>query len=71
MSSKTEGRLSLALQALHDNQIKSLRAAANTYDIPFETLRRRHLGVFSRADTPANSRKLSNNEEQVLIRKVL
>jgi hypothetical protein len=71
MHSKTEGRVSLALEAYNSHQITSLRAATNTYDVTFETVRARHLGVFLQADTTANSRKLSNNEEQVLLLKVL
>ena len=71
MSSKTEGRISLALQAYTRTQFPSLRAAANAYDVPFSTLRIRHLGVLPRADSTVQSRKLSNNEEQVLLRKVL
>jgi hypothetical protein len=71
MSSETEGRISLALQAYTRTQLPSLRAAANAYDVSFSTLRIRHLGVLPRADSTVHSRKLSNNEEQVLIRKVL
>jgi hypothetical protein len=71
MPSKTEGRVSLALQAYDSHQLPSLRAAANAYDVPFETLRRRHSGTQSRADTTTSSRKFSNNEEQVLLRKIL
>ena len=71
MSSETEGRISLALQAYTRTQLPSLRAAANAYDVPFSTLRIRHLGVLPRADSTVQSRKLSNNEEQVLLRKVL
>ena len=71
MPSEKEGRISLALQAYTSNQIPSLRAAANAYDVPFETFRERHLGVLSRKETTPNSRKFTNNEEQVLLRKVL
>ena len=71
MPSKLEGRISLALQAYISNQISSLRATANVYDVPFETLRRRHLRVLSRKETTPNSRKFTINEEQVLLRKVL
>ena len=70
MSSETEGHVSLALQAYTRTQLPSPRAAANAYDVPFSTLRIRHLGVLSRADSTVQSRKLSNNEEQVLLRKV-
>jgi hypothetical protein len=71
MPSETEGRITLALQAYISNQTPSLRATANTYDVPFETLRERHLGVLPRKETTPNSRKFTNNEEQVLLQKVL
>lgn len=71
MLSQTEGRLSLALQAYITHQVPSLRAAANAYDVPFETLRERHLGIHPRAQTLANSRKLNNNEEQLIVEKIL
>ena len=66
-----EGRVSLALQAYISHQLPSLRAAADVYDVPFETLRRRHSGTQLRAETIANRRFFSNNEEQVLLRKIL
>ena len=71
MPSETEGRISLALQAYISNQILSLRAIANAYDVPFITLRERHLRVLLRKETTPNSRKFSNNEEEVLLRKIL
>ena len=71
MPVETEGRVSLALQAYTSHQLPHLRTAANTYDVPFETLGARQLGVLPRAGTTGNSRKLSNNEEQILLRKIL
>jgi len=71
MPSETEGRISLALQAYISNQIPSLRAIANAHDVPFATLRERHLRVLLRKETTPNSRKFSNNEEEVLLRKIL
>jgi hypothetical protein len=71
MPSETEGRISLALQAYISNQVSSLRATANIYDVSFETLRERHLGVPPRKETIPNSRNFTNNEEEVLLRKVL
>jgi hypothetical protein len=71
MPSQTEGRVSLALQAYISHQLPSLRATADAYDVPFETLRERHLRVLPRAQTLANSRKLNNSEEEILIRKIL
>jgi hypothetical protein len=71
MPSETEGRISLALQAYISNQVSSLRATANIYDVPFETLRERHLRVPPRKETIPKSRNFTNNEEEVLLRKVL
>jgi hypothetical protein len=71
MPSKIEGRICLALQAYTNNHFLSLRATANTYEVPFETFRRRHLGVLLRVSIPANSRKFTNDEEQILLRKIL
>ena len=71
MPSETEGRISLALQAYISNQIPSLRAIANAYDVPFATLRGGHLRVLPRKETTPNSRKFTNNEEVVLLRKIL
>jgi hypothetical protein len=71
MPSQTEGRVSLALQAYTSKQLPSLRSAAYTYDVPFKTLRTRHLRVLPRATTPTNSRKFINDEEQLLLRKIL
>ena len=71
MPSQTEGRVSLALQAYISHQLPSLRATADACDVPFETLRKRHLRVLLRAQTLANSRKLNNSEEEILIRKIL
>jgi hypothetical protein len=71
MPSKIEGRKSLALQAFNTHQFPSLRATAHTYDVPFESLRRGRLGVLPRAATPTNSQKLTNDEEQFLLRKIV
>ena len=71
MPSNIEGRICLALQAYTNNHFLSLRAIADTYEVPYESLRRRHLRVLPRASTPANSRKFTNDEEQILLRKIL
>jgi hypothetical protein len=71
MPSTNEGRIALALQAYTNNHFLSLRAIADTYEVPFETLRRRHSKVLPRASIPANSRKFTNHEEQILLRKIL
>jgi hypothetical protein len=68
MPSQIERSVSLALQAYATHQIASLRSAATTYDLLYTTLHGRHTGVLSRADTTAKSRKLTNDEEQILLR---
>ena len=67
MSSQTEGRVILALQAYLNHNMPSLYAASIAYDVPYETLRSRHLGISSRAETPANSSHLTPSEEKVLV----
>ena len=71
MPSQNEGRISLALQAYNSNQVSSLRAAASTYDVPLTTLRERRTGILPRAIAPANSRKFTLEEEQIILQQVL
>src|SRR6478736_5708502 len=70
-SSNTEARILLALQALQNNPKLSLRRAATIYQVPFETLRRRHHGIQSRCDTIPKSRRLSDLEEQIIVQFIL
>jgi hypothetical protein len=67
MPSQKEGRVILALQAYRNRNMPSLRAASTAYDVNFQTLRSRHLGTLSRAETPANSSHLTPSEEKVLV----
>ena len=71
MSSQNEGRISLALQAYNSNQFSSLRATVSTYDVPLTTLRERRTGILPRAMAPANSRKFTLEEEQIILQQVL
>ena len=41
MLTNPEGRIVLAVQAIKKGQIQNIRAAAESYDIPWETLRDR------------------------------
>ncbi|KFY91232.1 hypothetical protein V498_05563, partial [Pseudogymnoascus sp. VKM F-4517 (FW-2822)] len=66
-SSNQEGRIILAIKALKEGNIKSIRAAAMLYDVPFKLLRARLNGVTSRRDSTPNLRKLTSYEESALV----
>ena len=63
-----EGRILLALSGIKDNRIKSLRAAAKLYDIPYRTLAARASGRAARVDKRLNGHKLTELEEDSLVR---
>jgi hypothetical protein len=70
-SANQEGKILLALSDLKDGRIKSLRAAARLYDIPYTTLADRARGVVSRVDSRATSYKLTDLEEDSLVKWIL
>ncbi|RYC78876.1 hypothetical protein BFJ63_vAg18251 [Fusarium oxysporum f. sp. narcissi] len=69
--SSNEARILLALQALQDNPELTVRRAANIYDVNRSTLGRRQHGILSKRDTPTKSRKLSDQEEQIIVQFIL
>jgi hypothetical protein len=70
-SIEKEGQLLLAISAIKQGQIQAPFRAAKTYDVPRTTLERRRAGIPSRRDCTANSKKLSNLEESVVIQHTL
>jgi hypothetical protein len=66
-----EGQVQLALQALQNDPKLSLRAAARIYSVDHEKLSRRRRGKQSRRDIQANSRKLTDLEESVIVQYIL
>ena len=66
-SSSIETRTILALKALKTRKDVSVRSIAKTYRVLEATLRYRRAGRQSRRDIIANSRKLTNLEELVLV----
>ena len=68
---KDEAQVQLALQALQNDPKLSLRAAARIYSVHHTKLSRRRRGKESRRDIPANSRKMSDLEELVIIQYIL
>ncbi|KFY68126.1 hypothetical protein V496_01281 [Pseudogymnoascus sp. VKM F-4515 (FW-2607)] len=70
-SSNQEGRILLAIQAIKLRQIKSVRAAAISYNVPSLTLFDRIHGMTSRRDSTPNLRKLTPYEESALVQYIL
>ncbi|KFY88377.1 hypothetical protein V500_06376 [Pseudogymnoascus sp. VKM F-4518 (FW-2643)] len=70
-TSSIECRIILALRALENDQNLTSRAVAKIYKVPHTTLLRRRDGKKSRCDISANSRKLTNLEESVILRRIL
>ena len=66
-----EGRILLALDDTKNGRIESLRAAAKLYNIPFSTLQRRATGVSSRVDSDHHRYKLTELEEDSLVKWIL
>ena len=66
-----EARVILALEALKNSDSLSVRAAAKIYDVAEATLRHRRAGRPSRRDIPANSRILTDLEEETIVQFVL
>jgi len=71
MTSQIEGRVLLALDAYNQGTIRSLRAAANTYEVPFETLRQQSKGRLSRQEIRPNSSKFTKAEEELLVHRIM
>jgi hypothetical protein len=49
-ATQQEGRIALALAALKQGKCASIRGAAESYDVPYTTLRRRVHGQIARCD---------------------
>lgn len=67
----SEKDLILALQALYSNPKLSVRKAAIIYKVPAKTLIRRQRGQPSRHEISANCRKLSDSEEDAVVRYII
>ena len=70
-TSTREGRISLALHAYKSQEIRSLRAAARTYDVPHSTLCTRYHGTLSRRESRPVTHKMTSTEEEVLLERIL
>jgi len=70
-SLEQEGRVLLAIEAIHKKEIKAVREAARRFDVPETTLRRRLTGRTIRSETRANSHKLIQLEKESLVQWIL
>jgi hypothetical protein len=66
-----EANIQLSISSLNKNQIRSVRATAQTYNAPRTTLRDRRAGRPARRDCQPNSKKLSQLEEEVIVSYIL
>jgi hypothetical protein len=63
---QNEGQIALAIQAFQKGQFRSLKAATDTYNVPYSTAYDRMQGRVSRRDLQSVSLKLTQNEESSL-----
>jgi hypothetical protein len=70
-SIEREGRILLAIQAFKNQEISAIREAARRFEVPESTLRSRLRGTTFRAETRANSYKLTELEEESLQKWIL
>jgi hypothetical protein len=66
-----EADIQLSILCLNKNQIRSVRAAAQTYNVSRTTLRNRRASRPARRDCQPNSKKLTQLEEQVIVSYIL
>jgi Tc5 transposase DNA-binding domain/helix-turn-helix, Psq domain len=66
-----EGRILLAIRAIKNKEISSIRGAARTFEVPESTLRDRLHGHRFRPEARANNHKLTQMEEESLIQWIL
>lgn len=66
-----ESDILLAIQSIRQNPSSEIRKAARTFKVPRTTLSNRLQGIPSRRDTISKSQKLTNLEEEVIVRYIL
>ncbi len=66
-----EARLILALEALQNDEELKLEAVAKHYNVASSTLRNRRASRPTRRDILANSRNLTNLEEQTIVQYII
>jgi len=66
-----EGRILLAIQAIEKGDVLSIRRAAHYFNVPYTTLHQRLRRTPNRVDIRANSHKLTQIEEESLIKWII
>ncbi|KAJ6436862.1 Glycerate kinase [Purpureocillium lavendulum] len=66
-----ESQLNLAIQAMKNDPDLTAKRAAEIYNVPRTTLRRRQKGTLSRRESPPNSATLTELEEKTIVEYVL
>jgi hypothetical protein len=66
-----EAGIQLAISAIHNLQIPAVSRAAATYNVVESTLRNRRAGMPARRDCQPTSKKLTELEEEVIVRYIL
>lgn len=66
-----EVNIYFAISALNENQIQTERRAAATFEVSRATLRRRRVGKPARRDCQPHSKKLTQQEEEVIVDYIL
>jgi hypothetical protein len=61
----------LAISSINSRQVKAARTAAAIYNVAETTLRRRRAGKSARRDCQPNSKKLTQLEEEVIVKYIL
>ncbi|EED21956.1 transposon, putative [Talaromyces stipitatus ATCC 10500] len=70
-SAQIEGKIQLAISDLKNGRISNIREATRIYDIPRTTLRDRLKGIEYKGEKRANHHKLTQSEEDSLVKWVL
>jgi helix-turn-helix, Psq domain. len=70
-SIQQEGRLLLAIQAIKNKEISSIRRAADQFQVDRCTLTRRLRGTINRAESRANNHKMTQIKEESLKQRIL
>ena len=70
-SQEQEGRIQLALSDLKNEKIRSIRQAADVYNVSRSTLQNRLNGKAYRVELRANNHKLTKFEEESLVKWIL